>query len=262
MDQNEAKIPDWVKDIDIGRSIENLLMGIILFFGRLIKTTLHFLCRPKMIESDVLSIIELKDTYKITYVRPLVFFVVVGFVSIAFSYKSLNQLPFVDWLFDRYGFLSSGINTEASKFSLAAAAGAMVPTVLVVALYALVSQNIFSRFHLDSNFKPHLAICCYTSGMLFMMLMFANMYEMHIWAEPDNDTFLNDQIRPAIGLFGMVGSALMACFVIYRYFYYLHVISNGRMVKVLAAAAVSASVFWALFLVLGLLIDPILESVS
>lgn len=92
MKKKEASIPDWVKDIDIGRSAENLLMGVILFVGRLAMTSWDFLFRPQVIKEEVLSIKELKDSYKITHVRPLVFFVIIGFISIAFSYKSLNQL--------------------------------------------------------------------------------------------------------------------------------------------------------------------------
>ncbi|RXE88660.1 hypothetical protein [Pseudoalteromonas sp. A757] len=262
MEKKEASIPDWVKDIDIGRATENLLMGVILFVGRLVITSWDFLFRPQRVRDEVLSIKELKDSYKLTHVRPLVFFVIIGFISIAFSYKSLNQLIFISWLFERYDFLSSGINTEASKFSITKAAGAMIPTVLIISLYAFVTQKVFSKLNLTPQFKLHLAICCYTSGMLLLMLMFTNMYEMHIWADPNNDSTINDTIRPAIGTIGMVGSALLSLFVIYRYFYYLYVISASSLAKTIMATLLSAMVFWCLFFVIGLFMDPVLKSIN
>lgn len=138
----------------------------------------------------------------------------------------------------------------------------MIPVVLIVSLYALVTQKVFSKLDLSPHFKPHLAICSYTSGMLFLMLMFTNMYEMHIWAEPNNDSVLNDAIRPAIGMVGMVGSAFLSIFVIYRYFYYLHVVSASSLAKTVMATLLSAMAFWCLFLIIGLFIDPVLESIN
>lgn len=261
MEKKEASVPDWVKDIDIGRSAENFLMGVILFVARLAVTSWDYLFRPQKIKDEVLSITELKDTYKISHVRPLVFFVIMGFVCIGFS-KSLNQLYFISWIFERYDFLSSGINTKATSFSLARAAVAMIPAVLIVSFYALVSQRIFLRISLAPSFKPHLAICSYTSGLLFLMLLFTNMYEMHVWAEPNSDTILNELIRPAIGIVGMVGSALMSMFVVYRYFYYLHAVSDCSLTMTMFGALLSAVVFWILFLGIGLFVDPVLESLD
>ncbi|NOH51644.1 hypothetical protein F0266_01755 [Vibrio coralliilyticus] len=262
MSKQTVNIPDWVKDLDLGRAAENLLMGAVLFVARFIKTHCHVLVRPKLIHDEVLTITEYKDALKLSYVRPLLFFALSGFIAIAFSQKSLGGISFVEEIFDHYPFLSSSIDTKIKDFSLIKSMALMIPLIFVVALYAKITQKCFKLLGVESPFRPHLSICAYVCGSLFMAESIASNFEMHFWGGAGAEGIIASYVQPAFGLAGMFSGALIGILVILRYFQYLKLSFDLTWVKSIYFGTLSAIGFWVVFTVIVISIDPFLISLK
>lgn len=255
-------IPEWLKEIDFGRSVENLLMGAVLYAGRFFATQFAILFRPRLLLDGVLSITDFKDTVRLDVVRPLQLFALSGFFAIAFSQKALGGISFVAPIFDRYPFLSALVTTELKDFSLAKTAGIMIPLTLVVALYAYLSHCCALWLKLRSTFRQHLSICAYVTASLFFSQVLASNFEMHVWGEPDTDNWLDDAVRPLVGLAGMLAAGSFGILAIFRYLYFLRFTFEYGYRAVLKLSTLVFIVFWVSTLPIVLLIDPFLQTLK
>jgi hypothetical protein len=237
-------------------------MGTVLFVGRYFATHTHLLFKPTNIEADVLSITDYKDRLKLSYVRPLVFFALSAFIAIAFSQKALGGIAYVEWIFDRYPFLSSSVNTKIDKFSLAKSLALMIPLIFVVSFYANISLKVFSRLGIDTFFKQHLSICAYISGSLLLAESFASNFEMHLWGEPGVENWFDDSLRPVIGIIGMLLGAGWGALALYRHFYFYKRTFKLKNWQSVLYPTLCFIVFWVLFGVLLFSIDPFLQSLD
>ncbi len=262
MSKESANIPDWVKDLDLGRAAENLLMGAVLFVSRFIRTHCHVLISPVLVHDEILTITEYKDGLKLSYIRPLLFFSLSGFIAIAFSQKALGGISFVEEIFDHYPFLSSSIDTKIKDFSLIKSMALMIPLIFVVALYAKISQECFKLLGVESFYRPHLSLCAYICGSLFMAESISSNFEMHFWGEPESEGVVSTYIQPIFGLIGMCAGALMGILALVRYFQYLKLSFNLTLIKSIYFGVVSALVFWVVFSVIIISLDPFLISLK
>lgn len=258
----DAKIPDWIKDIDLGRTAENLLIGAVLFVGRFFKTHISIIYRPQLFEAEMLTLVDYKDQLRLTYVRPLVFFALTAFIAIAFSQKALGGISFVEWIFDRYPFLSNAVTIKIEEFSIGKSLALMIPLILVVSLYASVSQACFHLLGKSTAYKQQLSICAYICGSLLLAEIIASNFEMHVWGEPDSQHWIDEAIRPVIGVLGMCVGAAWGLIAIYRYFYFLkNAFCLDRWQLMLYPVTTFFS-FWIFLILLVFLVDPFLGSLQ
>lgn len=216
----DANVPNWLKDIDLGRSLENLLMGSVLFVGRFFQTYTHIIAKRKSVQEEVLTITDFKDTLKLSYVRPLLFFALSGFITIAVINNSLGGIFIIENFFDDYPVFVKFIEPNLKDFKLSTSVALMVPLVLIVALYAKFHQLSLQVVGKRSSYRQHLSICCYIAGSLFIAEFISKISEMHLWISwsVEFENLVDSTIRPIVAFIGMGTAGVLAVLTLARYF--------------------------------------------
>jgi hypothetical protein len=85
---------------------------------------------------------------------------------------------------------------------------------------------------------------------------------MHVWGEPGTDNWLDDTIRPLVGLVGMLAAGSLGILAIFRYLYFLRFTFEYCYRAVLKLSVLAFIVFWISTLSVVLLIDPFLRALK
>ena len=261
-EQSSVESADWKKDIDLSRAVENLLVGVILFLGRYPLTLVQVLFRPAAIEKKLIFNPSYRQKTWVRFTRPLTFLVVSGFIFLSFNLKASGTPIPVEFILNHFKVLIDRLPKKVEDLSLAKIAVFMVPFVLLVAVFALVSSQVFRLLKIRFHFKIHFNIGCYVVGSLAVLLSCAALIEEPAW-----DWLLSHQT--VLGLIGAITLLLVAIilwggglFTFYRYYDWVHRAGRKGHARTVSAALLSIISFYGVSAVLLYLLDPILRQLK
>jgi hypothetical protein len=160
MEQN-TQGAEWIKEVDFARAVENTVVGALLFFGRYFVTFAVFLRQPHRLESTLIFNSSYKNVERVDYVRPLSFLIVSGFAYLAFTLPTAGALIPIEGVLDELKGLVARLPHKVEDLTLAKIAAFMLPFVIFVALYALVSAKLFAALGMGSTSR-----CISTSPLI------------------------------------------------------------------------------------------------
>jgi hypothetical protein len=198
------KTDSWLADVDIARSAENTLSGVVLFFAGLFRTTLAVFRASPELHEKVVARPEYKTYDKVDFVRPLSFAVLWWAVVLIFAYGDTGTILFLRPLLQQNSWLTSGLPDTLRDLTLAKAASALIPLVLLIALIALTTNRAFAWAGAPDLFKVHLNIAAYAAGGYAAIQVLAVVAEMHLWiGDKDEPSFVR-YLRSASFIIGWV----------------------------------------------------------
>ena len=109
------------------------------------------------------------------------FLVVSGFVYLAFTLTTIGALIPIEPVIRQFGWLIDRLPRKVEELSLTKVSAFMVPFIMFVALYALMSSNVFSLAGERVHFKVHLNISAYISGCYAVLSSLMAISEGPLW---------------------------------------------------------------------------------
>lgn len=183
-----AREPEWLKDIDVSRTVENLLTGAIVFAGRLPYTAWWLLVHPRRLDKRLLFDTSLKTVAQVTATRPLTFLAVNLFLYVVLMLVTIGELkPFSPFL-TFFKPLLSKIPTDFKSLSLESISLFMLPGVLIVGVFAATTTWIAKAVGMNASFKVMLNLHAYYTGLACFViaveaLLLTPAWELVSWGE-------------------------------------------------------------------------------
>lgn len=162
-----SKEPVWLKDIDVSRALENLLVGAIVFLGRFPITAFHLLFIPSHIDKRLFYDASLKTIPQVSSTRPLTFLVISLFLYVVFMLTTIGNVPPFSFFLDFFKqFIDKIQPSDVKSLSLEKIGIYMLPGAAIVGLMAVVSFRISQILRCKTSFKAMLNIHAYYIGLL------------------------------------------------------------------------------------------------
>jgi len=254
---DNAKNSDWLKDIDIARGVENTLVGAILFVGRYFKTFFYLMLPSRPLETALIFNESYKPVTRTDFTRPLSFLVVSGFVYLAFTLSTEGTLIPIEPVVKEFQWLIDRFPRNFEELSLGKMSAFMVPFVLFVALYSLISSLIFSWFGRTAPFKIHLNISAYIAGCCAVLTSLMAIAEGPLWDLALSDRNHWNRSVPLLAI-----SAAYVLLLIWSAYRYLDVVRRASALswlRTMMSAACSFLVFWSVTIGLLRVLRPFLS---
>ena len=140
----------WWKDLDVGRTVENLLLGSILFIGRYVRTFYYYYIGYDHFISRSIMNPSLKLEGKQDDSRPITYLVVSGFL---YLFLVPDQLAVVGEYLDVLSPLTEQIETNIKNFNIGSMASYMLPFIIFVAFYSKIMTWGYKYLFEKSEFK-------------------------------------------------------------------------------------------------------------
>jgi len=163
--KRSSKEPEWLKDIDVSRTVENLLTGAVVFVGRLPTTAWWLLSRPSKLDRRLLFNESLKTVPQVNATRPLTFLAVNLFLYAVLMLKTIGTIqPFSPFLEFFKPFLAK-VPTDFKSLSLESVSVFMLPGVLIVGFLSATMTSLVRAVGMKASFKVMLNLHAYYVGL-------------------------------------------------------------------------------------------------
>jgi hypothetical protein len=183
-----SKEPEWLKDIDVSRTVENLLTGVVVFVGRLPITAWWLLLRPAKLDRRLLFDKSLKTVPQVNATRPLTFLAVNLFLYAVLMLKTIGSIqPFSPFL-DFFKPFLERVPTDFKSLSLESVSVFMLPGVLIVGFLSATTAWIAKAMGLPATFKVMLNLHAYYVGLACFVitaqaLLLTPAWELVFWGQ-------------------------------------------------------------------------------
>jgi hypothetical protein len=199
----------WLEDIDLSRSLENLLVGIILFVGRYPTTWFYLLFRTNKLPHELIYDPSYRSKVQLAFTRPISFLVVSGFIYLSFILTGFGTFIPAEAAIESLRPLIEKMPTAVDELTFESMAKFMAPFVLEVALFALATQIVCRTMRIHSSYKVQLNIGCYIVGMVAVLLNLTYLAEVRAWdlVFSEGNAWINSVplLLVAALLFGLLG---------------------------------------------------------
>jgi len=257
MTTDKESIPEWLKEIDLARATENIILGIVLFAGRYFKSIWQALFSPSAIQSNVLLNSEIKPLNSPKFSRPLTFLVVSGFFYLVAAKPSFGVPILVGSILDPLNGLIEQLPKKMEDLTLAKISAFMVPFVLFVALYSLFAKIVINKITGSANFKVQLNIHCYTAGLFATLMTFVATFEGYAWdfALSDSTSIFGAIVQVAY-LLAMFGLGIL---ILGRYVQVEIMATGEKWYRVIVSLLTAFLGYWVFVVPLMYLLSPLAE---
>ncbi|MEP7297863.1 MAG: hypothetical protein ABI702_16895 [Burkholderiales bacterium] len=186
--KRSSKEPEWLKDIDVSRTVENLLTGAVVFVGRLPTTAWWLLSRPGKLDRRLLFNESLKTVPQVNATRPLTFLAVNLFLYAVLMLKTIGTIqPFSPFLEFFKPFLAK-VPTDLKSLSLESVSVFMLPGVVIVGFLSATTTSLARAVGMKAPFKVMLNLHAYYVGLACFIitvqaLLLTPTWELIFWGQ-------------------------------------------------------------------------------
>ena len=221
----------WWKDLDVGRTVENLLLGSILFIGRYVRTFYYYYIGYDHFISRSIMNPSLKLEGKQDDSRPITYLVVSGFL---YLFLVPDQLAVVGEYLDVLSPLTEQIETNIKNFNIGSMASYMLPFIIFVAFYSKIMTWGYKYLFEKSEFKIFLNIHCYFVGSVATVSSLVWLASFDAWEIASGITDDNYKLIPIYALAALQFVVIIVAF--WRYIQHISIhTSTSKMVSLTMA---------------------------
>lgn len=259
---SKDSVPEWVKEVDFPRVVENTLAGTLLLAGRFVTTYVSFLRGAPTMRGEILKQSEFRTYEPTSLVRPLTFLVLSAFAYLAFTITGLGTFIPVEPILERLGPYVAILPRDVESLKLSTLAAFMIPFVLLVALHAWVAARFYIWAGVDTSVKVQLNLDGYGAGAGALTLALTYLLVRPLWLLVAwSEGLLETVAGGGIWLLAL-GSLAALTLIVFRYLQILRTLLDLPWPQAVFLACFAYALYMAVALLLVILVEPLLSEIA